>query len=73
MLRDPHLTDGIGVKIAHNIHCKSTKGALSDRDMTSVTSARQKKAKKCAQYKELNRILYESQLSHLQIPFSSFA
>jgi hypothetical protein len=30
-------------KIAHNIHCKSTKSALSNRDMTSVTSAQQKK------------------------------
>lgn len=42
-VKGPCLTDGIGVKIAHNIHCKSTKGALSNRDMTSVTSAQQKK------------------------------
>ena len=43
MLRDAHLTDGIGVEIAHNIHCKSANSPLSNRDMTSLTSSQQKK------------------------------
>jgi len=65
MLRDPHLTDGIGARIAHNIHCTSTKDALRDRLLTSVTSAKQKKTRKTAKRKELVRIVKKSRLSHL--------
>jgi hypothetical protein len=57
MLREPHLTDGIGVRIAHNIPCTSTKDALRDRDLTSVTSAKQRKKTKIAQPKELVRMV----------------
>jgi len=60
MLRESHLTDGIGVRIARNIHCTSTKGALVDRDLTSVTSAKQKKTTKTAQPKELIRTAKKS-------------
>ncbi len=60
MLREPRLTDGIGVRIAHNIHCTSTKGALIDRNLTSVTSAKQRKTKKVAQPKELIRVAKKS-------------
>jgi len=66
MLRELHLTDGIGVRIAHNIHCTSTKDALVDRILTSVTSAKQKKTTKIAQPKELIRIVKKSQQSHLR-------
>ena len=57
MLRDPHLTDGIGARIAHNIPCTSTTDALRDRNLTSVTSAKQKKKNKLAQAKEPNKIM----------------
>jgi len=57
MLRDPHLTGGIGVRIALNIHYASTKDALRGRNLTSVTSAEQRKKTKIAQTKELNRIM----------------
>jgi hypothetical protein len=53
MLREPHLTDGIGVRIAHNIPCTSTKDVLRDRILTFVTSAKQKKTSKIAQPKDL--------------------
>ena len=53
MLREPNLTGGIGVRIAHNIHCTPTKDALVDRILTSVTSAKQKKTNKTAQLREL--------------------
>ena len=53
MLRDPRLTDGIGVRIAHNIPCPSMQDALRDHDMTSVTSAKQRKTTEIAQCKEL--------------------
>ena len=53
MLRDPHLTDGIGVRTAHNIHYTFTKDATVDRDLTSVTSAKQKKTNKIAQCEDL--------------------
>ena len=66
MLRDPHLTDGIGARIAHNIPCTSTTDALRDRNLTSVTSAKQKKTNKIAQPKELVRIVKKSQQSHLR-------
>jgi hypothetical protein len=49
MLREPNLTDGTGAKTAHNIPCTSTKGALIDRILTSVTSAKQKRTTKIVQ------------------------
>ena len=52
MLKEPNLTDGIGVRIAHNIHCTRTKDALVDRILTSVTSARKRKTTKTAQHKD---------------------
>lgn len=66
MLREPHLTDGIGVRIAHNIQCTSTKDALVDRNLTSVTSAKQKKTTKTAQPKERTRIVKKPQQNHLR-------
>ena len=57
MLRDPHLTDGIGARIAHSIYCISTKDALRDRSLTSVISAKKRKTKKAAQHKERARIV----------------
>jgi hypothetical protein len=61
MLRDPRLTDGIGVRIAHNIPYPSMQDALRDHDMTSVTSAKQRKKNKSAQPEELVIIRQESQ------------
>jgi hypothetical protein len=55
MLREPHLTDGIGARIAHNIPCTSTKDALIDRSLTSVTSAKKRKTTKTAKHKELKK------------------
>ena len=49
MLREPNLTDGIGARTARNIPGTSTKGALIDRILISVTSAKQKKTTKIAQ------------------------
>lgn len=57
MLKDPHLTDGIGARIARNIHCTSTKDALRDRVLISVISAKKRKTRKAAKYKELVRIV----------------
>jgi len=57
MLREPNLTDGIGARTARNIPCTSTKDALRDHILTSVTSAEKKKTTKIAQPKELNRIV----------------
>ena len=57
MLREPRLTDGIGVRIAHNIPCPSMQDALRDHDMTSVTSAKQRKITKTAEHKELAKIV----------------
>jgi len=48
MLREPNLTDGTGARTAHNIPFTSTKGALIDRILISVTSAKQKKTTKIA-------------------------
>ena len=53
MLKAHHLTDGIGVKTARNTPCTSMQDALRDRNLTSVTSAKQKKIKTRARYKEL--------------------
>ena len=53
MLREAKLTRGIGVRIAHNTPCISTKDALIDRILTSVTNAKQKKTTKIAQHKDL--------------------
>jgi hypothetical protein len=61
MLRDPRLTDGIGVRIAHSIPCPSLQDALRDHDMTSVTSAKQRKQNKSVQSEELVIIRQESQ------------
>ena len=54
MLREANLTDGTGVKIAHNILCISAKDVLTDRILTSVTSAKQRKTTKIVQHKGLN-------------------
>jgi hypothetical protein len=56
MLREPHLTDGIGARTARNIPCTSTKDALRGHVLTSVTSAKKKKTTEIAQSEELNRI-----------------
>jgi hypothetical protein len=56
MLREPNLTDGIGARTARNIPFTSTKGALIDRILIFVTSAKQKKTTKIAQPKEHFRI-----------------
>jgi len=53
MLREAKLTRGIGVRIAHNTPCISTKDALIDRMLTSVTNAKQKKKTEIAQHKDL--------------------
>jgi hypothetical protein len=44
MLREPHLTDGIGARIARNILFTSTKDVLGDPILTFVMSAKRKKA-----------------------------
>ena len=61
MLRDPHLTDGIGVRTARNIPFQYTKNAPLDRNLTSATSAKQRKKNKTVQPKALNRT---PQVSH---------
>ena len=53
MLREANLTDGTGVKIAHNIPCISAKDVLKDRTLTSVTNAKQRKTTKIVQHKDL--------------------
>jgi hypothetical protein len=53
MLREANLTDGTGVKIAHNILWISKKDILSDLTLTSVTNAKQRKTTKIAQHKDL--------------------
>jgi len=53
MLKAAKLTDGTGVRIALNILCISTKDASTDRILTSVTSAKQRKTTKVAQRKDL--------------------
>ena len=71
MLRDPHLTDGIGVRIARNIHCTSTKDALRDRVLISVISAEKRKTTKPAKHKERTRIVEKkSQQNHLRLLLS---
>jgi len=50
MLREAKLTRGIGARIAHNTPCTSTKDALIDRILTSVTNAKQRKTTKIAQH-----------------------
>ena len=52
MLRDKNLTDGIGVRTAHNTPQLSLKVVPTDRFLTSVTSAKQKKTIKTAQLKD---------------------
>ncbi len=51
MLREPHLTGGIGARIARNIPATSTKDVPVDRILTFATSAKQKKKSKYAQSK----------------------
>jgi len=53
MLREAKLTRGIGARIAHNTPFISTRDALIDRILTSVTNAKQKKTTKIAQHKDL--------------------
>ncbi len=53
MLRDSHLTDGIGARTAHSILCRFTKDATRDQTATYVTSAKEKKTDKNAQPEEL--------------------
>jgi hypothetical protein len=54
MLWEAKLTNGIGVRIAHNTPCMSTKDALAlDLILTSVNNAKQKKTTKIAQHKDL--------------------
>jgi hypothetical protein len=48
MLREPHLTDGIGARIAHNILFTSTKDVPGDQFLTFVISAKRKKTSKIA-------------------------
>jgi len=48
MLREAKLTTGIGVRTALNIQFTSTKDALKDRILTSVTSAKQRKTTEIA-------------------------
>jgi len=55
MLREAKLTRGIGARIAHNTPCISTKKALIDRILTSVTNAKQKKTTKNAQHNLTSR------------------
>ena len=55
MSRETKLTTGICVKTALNIPVISTKDALTDRTLTSVISAKQKKTTKTAQHKKLTR------------------
>ena len=60
MLRDPRLTDGIGVRTARNIPFPYTKNAPLDRNLTSATSVKQRKTEASAQPKALNRTLQAS-------------
>jgi hypothetical protein len=48
MLRELHLTGGIGARTARNIPCTLTSGVLGDQLLTFVTSAKQKKKSKNA-------------------------
>jgi len=50
MLREPHLTGGIGARIAGSIPYTLTKNVLGDQPLTCVTSAKQKKEKKSAPF-----------------------
>lgn len=49
-VKGPHLTDGIGARIAQNIHGISTRDALPDPLRTSVTSAKREKTDKSARH-----------------------
>ena len=53
MLWGAKLTNGIGVRIAHNTPCMSIKDVrVVDRVLTSVNNAKQKKTTKTAQHKD---------------------
>jgi hypothetical protein len=56
MFKELHLTGGIGAKTAHNIHRKSTTDAQQDLNMTSATSAKQRKPTRLAKFEGLDRI-----------------
>jgi hypothetical protein len=51
MLRDQHLTDGIGARTARSIHFTSSRDFRAYRVLTFVTSARQKKTETSARFK----------------------
>ena len=53
MFKGLHLTGGIGVKTALNIHLKSIGNALENQFMTFVTSVKEKKESKIVQHREL--------------------
>jgi len=72
MLRDPHLTDGIGVRTAHSILGTFIHDALKGQVLISVTSAEQGKQSKNAQSaEELNRIM-KVHPSHIAVAFFWF-
>jgi len=52
MLRDPHLIDGIGVRTARNIPFPYMKNAPLDPNLTSATSAEQRKKNRTAKPKD---------------------
>jgi hypothetical protein len=63
MLEAARLIDGTGVRIALNIPCISMRDVLTDRILTSVISAKQKKTIRTAQHKN-------PALDHLAPPIS---
>jgi hypothetical protein len=57
MLREAKMIIGIGVRIAQNILRAFIKSNLTDRTLTFVTNANQKKPIMVAQHKDLNQRL----------------
>ncbi len=57
MLKEPHLTDGIGVKTALNIPYTFMKDDPNDPNLTCVTSAQQRKSTKTASLEKMGRII----------------
>jgi hypothetical protein len=51
MLEEPHLTDGIGARIAHSTPFTFTKDAMRDQTATFVTSVKEKRTNNSAQSK----------------------
>ena len=64
MSREPHLTDGIGVKTALNIPYTFAKDAPRDPSLISVTSAERRKTVKTATPEKTRLIIKESSLSY---------